>query len=186
MLLISLNVNGQELNVTHYDLSSVFPSSSLYALHQDNRGNLWIANGVGVCRYDGYDFVSFTQKDGIPGFNVLKFFPQNNSSIWGTCFDHSLFYFSGNSNKFHAYIFNDTIKSYLGPKAEIKSVFVDKAGTLHLGGCSIPPAFKIDRTGKVTYDNDENISEINYLCLKDDFFFVSSHLSSTVEKSTFI
>lgn len=51
---------------------------------QDKNGAIWFSNWAGVYRYDGATLTSFSQKNGLPGFNglVSKIIEDRNGVLW--------------------------------------------------------------------------------------------------------
>lgn len=64
---------GDDLQVSKY----------IRSMLQDKKGNIWFGtNDDGVCRYDGKDFVYFTEKDGLAGNAVRKILLDEAGVTW--------------------------------------------------------------------------------------------------------
>ena len=56
---------------------------NIHAMLQDKKGDLWFATtGEGVYRYNGKDFVQYTQKDGLSSNTVYSMIEDSSGSIW--------------------------------------------------------------------------------------------------------
>ncbi len=74
MLLVLWNLHAQtaDLQFIHYTNQDGLPSSYVKDIAQDQFGFIWLANRANVCRFDGYDFVSFRAFDQDGGDFDLK------------------------------------------------------------------------------------------------------------------
>jgi ligand-binding sensor domain-containing protein len=57
------------------------PQSQLSYITQDSTGYIWVATKGGVARFDGFQFESFTEKDGLCSNFVMRIMPTD-SCIW--------------------------------------------------------------------------------------------------------
>ena len=55
------------LPVRRFTVADGLPSDRINCLLADTRGYLWIGTGDGLSRYDGYRFVNYDERDGLPG-----------------------------------------------------------------------------------------------------------------------
>ena len=51
-------------------------------IYQDRKGYLWFGTSIGVCRYDGKEFVYYSIKDGLPANQVTGITEDGNGNIW--------------------------------------------------------------------------------------------------------
>lgn len=65
------------LNVSHGLISD-----HIRAAYQDTKGNIWIATKVGICKFDGTHFQSFTKEDGLKIENTKTIYQDVESNIW--------------------------------------------------------------------------------------------------------
>ena len=65
------NISAQTSLFQHYSVEQGLPSSEIYAQVQDDDGYMWFATSKGVSRFDGYEFVNYTIKDGLPTNSVI-------------------------------------------------------------------------------------------------------------------
>ena len=71
------------------------PSNSIYDIFQDSKGFIWIASNEGLSRYDGYEFVTFTNKyqSSKSGSDIQE---DKYGRIWYQNFDGFVFYVQNN------------------------------------------------------------------------------------------
>jgi len=63
---LSLTASAQYYNFQNYTVEDGLPQSQVFALHQDNRSNLWLGtNGGGIARFNGREFEAFRRGDGL-------------------------------------------------------------------------------------------------------------------------
>lgn len=84
---------GQYYNPVNYTINNGLPSSEVYHIIQTEDGYIWFATDRGICRYNGYEFESFSSEDGLPDNTVFRFFPQKDGKIWCTTLSNKLFSF---------------------------------------------------------------------------------------------
>ncbi len=65
-IIISFNTSAQYYNFQNYTVEDGLPQSQVFALHQDDRSNIWLGtNGGGLARFNGRDFEIFRRNDGL-------------------------------------------------------------------------------------------------------------------------
>jgi streptogramin lyase len=64
-LLLARPASAQQLYLRQFGRAEGFRPPFVYALLQDRQGYLWLGTGDGLVRYDGTQFVVFTQKEGL-------------------------------------------------------------------------------------------------------------------------
>jgi len=81
-------------------------SNSVYNIFQDSKGFIWIATDRGLCRYDGFEFKSFSSPDQTSkaGSNIKE---DQWGRIWYTNFDGYLYYIE--KGKLHGFPQNEPI-----------------------------------------------------------------------------
>ena len=88
---LGLYVHGQNPNALVLNKNHGLLSKSVFDIHQDQKGFLWLATGEGLCRYNGKEFKYFksttqTMKSG----SCIK--EDKKGRIWYSNFDGFLFY----------------------------------------------------------------------------------------------
>ncbi|MBO2010566.1 hybrid sensor histidine kinase/response regulator [Hymenobacter negativus] len=64
-LFLTRPASAQQVYLRQFGPAEGFRPSFVYALLQDRQGYLWLGTGEGLVRYDGTQFTTFTQKDGL-------------------------------------------------------------------------------------------------------------------------
>ncbi|GAB4404734.1 MAG: hypothetical protein OHK0053_30330 [Microscillaceae bacterium] len=96
------------------------PSMTVYDLHQDREGYIWMATEIGMCRYDGQQFTRFYLSNARS--NAFSYIQEDVlGRIWFMNFSGQLFYIQ--AGKMHLFQWPNT-----PPAADIKSYAVDKKG----------------------------------------------------------
>ncbi|NJL14991.1 MAG: histidine kinase [Microscillaceae bacterium] len=96
------------------------PSLTVYDLHQDREGFIWMATEIGMCRYDGQQFTCFFLPNALS--NAFSYIQEDVlGRIWFNNFSGQLFYIQ--EGKMQLFQWPNT-----PPAANIKSYAVDKKG----------------------------------------------------------
>ncbi|WGH77008.1 two-component regulator propeller domain-containing protein [Tenacibaculum tangerinum] len=149
--LISTLCIAQEFIYEKLGVDEGLPSSQVYDAYQSKEGYIWFATDKGISRYNGYEFDNFDTNDGLTGNVILRFYPQKNGQIWCYSFHNkSLFHFDEVFKGFKPYKYNNILAKNLSTDSIIKSVYIDAANNLHIGGSSIDGELVIDQKGVVT------------------------------------
>ncbi len=113
-----------------YDVNDGLPSDELYDLYVAADNLIWIATDRGISTYDGYEFKTYSQKDGLAYPTNFKVISDQFNRIWFNGYDGSLSVF--NSDSFHKVVFNDAYSTSLIPKDRnyFNNVGVDSAGSI--------------------------------------------------------
>ena len=69
---------------------------------------MWFATDHGVTRYNGYEFLTFTTKDGLSDNTVFKLFEDDKKRVWMLTFSGKVFYFE-----------NPDLKSAIMPQLQL-------------------------------------------------------------------
>ncbi|MEZ4957893.1 MAG: two-component regulator propeller domain-containing protein [Saprospiraceae bacterium] len=109
-LLLASILSAQSHYFQQYSVGEGLPQSQVYALHQDQKGYLWLGTqGGGLARFDGTTFVNFTEQDGLTDNYIHAIIEDAEGQLWiGTNRGVSLFDGSGfqqftpQGNKIHA------------------------------------------------------------------------------------
>lgn len=65
VLMLSWPVFAQRLNIKHYSRKDGLPQDQVLAIGQDAKGYLWAGSYVGLSRFDGRRWTSFTKREGL-------------------------------------------------------------------------------------------------------------------------
>jgi hypothetical protein len=67
------------------------PTKEIYDLHVDKKGYLWIAHGLGISRYDGLNFIHFTNPE-LADLRMTDIVEDRQGRIWCHNFSGQIFY----------------------------------------------------------------------------------------------
>ena len=73
---------SQNYNIKNYTVKDGLLHSFVNDIIQDSRGNIWIATGGGLCKFNGVEFDSYTTKDGLNYPRLLCLAESNFNNIW--------------------------------------------------------------------------------------------------------
>jgi len=132
----------------HFTVNDGLPSSEVYDIMQDVNGYLWFATDRGICRYNGYYFEKFEIQDGLTDNTILRFFLQEDGTIWCSTFNKKLFYFHPKDYIFKPYRYNSFV-SEIPDVAVVNSLFMDNSKTLYVGFINQLGYLSIDSSGKI-------------------------------------
>ena len=104
-----LSSNGQNSSPSfrHFTTEDGLPSSEVYNVIQDRKGNIWLGTDRGVTRFDGYEFRTFSYKDGLTDNTVFKLLEDKKGRIWMLTFSGRIFYFE--NDIIQPYKYNDLL-----------------------------------------------------------------------------
>ena len=78
-----LSVQGQTINYKHISRSEGLPSSTVWAVTQDQDGYIWLGTSNGLTRFDGTDFVLYDKSNNLPGNSITAlYYDQIDNQIW--------------------------------------------------------------------------------------------------------
>jgi ligand-binding sensor domain-containing protein len=87
---------AQILNFRNYTVNDGLANSTVYYIHQDSKGFIWLATESGVNRYDGQSFQTFTMDDGLSDNEVLRIFEDSMDRTWFLTLNGKLSYYYNN------------------------------------------------------------------------------------------
>ncbi len=100
--------------IRNYTFANGLPTNRIYCVAQDNNGFMWFGSDAGAIRYDGSDFVQFTEEDGLSDRMIMRIKQDKEGRIWFLNYNGTVNYFY--KNKF----FNGNNAPFLN---EIKTDF---------------------------------------------------------------
>lgn len=88
---IALFVKAQEPYAIPIDIGMGLPSNAVFNINQDAQGFIWIASDDGICRFDGVEFVTYSNQEQTSksGSNILM---DSEGRIWYQNFDGFCYY----------------------------------------------------------------------------------------------
>jgi ligand-binding sensor domain-containing protein/serine phosphatase RsbU (regulator of sigma subunit) len=119
LFVLILKTTGQS---PHFKSIEVYKSKKNYQVnvtYQDNKGFIWFGTSEGLARYDGVDFLYFTEEDSMAGNDVTAISQDKEGQIW-----------TGHRNGKISILKNDIPRAFK-PEAglgtvEITDIFIDK------------------------------------------------------------
>src|SRR5262249_57132379 len=57
---------GEQLPIKTYKIADGLAHGSILSIYQDHKGFLWFGTFEGLSRFDGYSFVNYDRRDGLP------------------------------------------------------------------------------------------------------------------------
>lgn len=131
----------------HYTVNDGLPSSEIFDITQDTAMNIWLATNYGVCKFDGYNFKTFTTQNGLAANSIINIFQGKNGKLWFLSYTGFLSYYE--NGKIYIYPLNDSIVEK-GDKYFTKSIKVDTLDNIWFKSkkshkiCKISPYNKIE------------------------------------------
>ncbi len=77
-----LTVFSQLERFKNYDVAEGICHSFIYTINQDKNGFIWIGTGAGLCRFDGYEFNSFSDADSLGNDVANVSFKDSFGDLW--------------------------------------------------------------------------------------------------------
>ena len=144
----------------HFTTENGLPSSEVYSILEDKKGNLWFGTDRGVARFDGYEFKTFTYFDGLTDNTVFNLQEDNLGRIWMLTFSCRIYYFE--DGKVHAYKYNNLLLKESQGRIPT-SFYVDSMESVFACVHSFG-ILKIDSAGNFDWKNKiSNPVTINYI-----------------------
>ncbi|MBK7109159.1 MAG: histidine kinase [Bacteroidetes bacterium] len=97
-LLISISFQSftQNYYSKQFNYLNGLPTMNVYNVFCAHDGFLWIGSVIGLIRYDGVAFETFSTEDGLPDTEVILVFGDNQNRIWGITFNGKIFFIKDN------------------------------------------------------------------------------------------
>ncbi len=142
----SVNAQALEYEPITYNFRTEhgLPSLETYSVNQDSKGYLWICTDAGVCRFDGYEFKTFTTQDGLTDNVVFDTYEDYKGRIWFLTYNSKLCYYE--NEKIHKYKYNHKIAEFVHEDIPVKSIIVDSNNNVYFA-LKYLGLYKIDKKG---------------------------------------
>lgn len=98
----------------HLTTSNGLPSNSIYAMHQDTKGHIWVATDNGVSIFNGQEFRNFDISDGICSNSVIDITETTDGRIWFLTYQFEIFYFDSDKDSMYCTDFDNTLPNDAG------------------------------------------------------------------------
>jgi len=99
---------------SHFSIANGLPGNSIKAMYKDSRGVMWIATETGLCTYDGSEFKTIDEEDGLDYNLIWKIIEDDENNIWLSIYGNGIAKFDGERftyyNKNNGLI-NDEVRS---------------------------------------------------------------------------
>ncbi len=155
-------LSGQESEpyFRHYTTENGLPSSEVYSILEDKKGNVWFGTDRGVARFDGYEFKTFTYLDGLTDNTVFNLQEDKFGRIWMLSFSCRLYYYE--NGKVHAYKYNSLLLKESQGRIPT-SFYVDSLENVYTSVHSFG-ILKIDSSGNYNWKHRiSHLGSINYI-----------------------
>lgn len=156
--LFSSLINAQDLKTFQYNTENGLPSGEVYDIEIDTNGLIWFTTDRGVCNYDGYEFQTYTTKDGLADNTNFQIFRDSRNRLWFTGFNNSLSIYE--NKKFRAFQANDSLRYelYSASGKYAANFQEDQSGDLVFTQAMIADFlyFRIDSCNELHVFNDED------------------------------
>jgi len=81
-----IHVSSQEMQFKHISVEDGLPSNNIQSILQDSDGFFWFGTKDGLCRYDGYSFLNFTQSRfdslSLSNNHITSIIEDKNKNLW--------------------------------------------------------------------------------------------------------
>ena len=128
MLWLAFTLNGQDPFHIFYGTNDGLPSSEVYDIHVDDNNMVWLTTDRGVCRYNGYEFTTYTTQEGLTYNTNFSIVPDSDGRFWFNAFDGTLSCYE--KGHFSPHPLNDSLKNLYGGNYISKMIF-DEKNNLH-------------------------------------------------------
>ena len=126
IILLGLPILAQDYYQKNFTKEDGLPGSEIYDILQDRNGYIWMGTSYGVCRYDGYEFTTYTTTNGLADNSTITLMEDYKGRIWFSSYSGKLSYYE--NNQFHSYKYNDTLLKYTKGFVQL---FIDTADNLY-------------------------------------------------------
>ncbi|MCD6366621.1 MAG: SpoIIE family protein phosphatase, partial [Bacteroidales bacterium] len=82
LMLLVVTGMAQTYNIKQYTVQDGLLHSFVNDIIQDKRGNIWVATGGGLSKFNGVNFTNYTKKDGLNSYRLLSLSEDDFGNIW--------------------------------------------------------------------------------------------------------
>lgn len=98
ILFLNNSIFAQTYKFQKFGTNSGICHNFVYSINQDKHGFLWISTGIGLCRFDGFNFTGNT-KDSLPETQSTISFKDKSENLWFGFNDGTIVFYDGNNFK---------------------------------------------------------------------------------------
>lgn len=96
--IFSLQTEAQVYKFQKFGVENGICHPFVYSINQDKNGFIWASTGIGLCRFDGFNFTSLS-KDSLPDTQSTISYRDKSGSLWFGFNDGSIVSYNGNKFK---------------------------------------------------------------------------------------
>jgi len=161
--LLSVECYGQQYEAykINYGVNDGLPSSECYEIIQDSKGYIWFGTDRGVVKYNGYEFQTFTTKEGLNNNVVFYLAEGPDGKIWFYDIENQLSYYYKDS--IYQFKHNRILKEKIPKQAKPIGIKVDQNEKIYfsIGLSENDNTIRsIEQNGKITYYDSESYNLI--------------------------
>jgi len=108
----------------NYDTKDGLPSSEVYTVEVDKKGMIWFSTDRGICSYDGYQFKTYTTRDGLANNTSFHIYRSPKGRLLFGGMDGALTILD--EEGFHPFQYNEELITACGGKWIIEMKFIDE------------------------------------------------------------
>ncbi|MCH8330002.1 MAG: SpoIIE family protein phosphatase, partial [Bacteroidetes bacterium] len=80
---INLGAHEDSLTITKFGIQDGLPDLTIWDIYSDKNGDLWFGTGeAGVAKYNGSQFLNYSQKHGLPNNQVFGIMEDSEENLW--------------------------------------------------------------------------------------------------------
>lgn len=145
LLFVSVRLTGQNSPVfRHFSTEDGLPGSQVYQVVSDHEGVLWFATDHGLVSYNGYEFKTWSQAEGLTDNTVFKLFlDKRRCALWMQTYSGGLFFLK--DKKIYPYRYNAVVKQQILEKIPLGMYVTDKEDVVFTSTTQLE--VKIDTAG---------------------------------------
>lgn len=140
---------AQQPALIHYTTANGLPTSEIYQSYNDSAGFMWFATDRGLVRYDGYEFRTYNEQDGLCTDVIFGFYKDRHNRIWVNGYGGCFVYLEDGQIKTPDWNVNHVEHGLV-----VGSMYLDSRDTFWMGSKSSNGYYKIDPEGNTTYQGN--------------------------------
>lgn len=151
-----------QVQYRNYDVNDGLPSSQIYEIIEDSKGYIWFGTDRGVVRYNGYEFVTYTIRDGLTTNVIFHIDEGADGTIY--CYGKDRKISCLVDNQFNEFKFNDSLLINHSHNANLLDLDFSKHGVTIASfdnGVNCTPFLRISNENKVRKIADSGIHIID-------------------------
>ena len=156
-ILLSVEIAAQQFPITHYTRDRELPGNQVWSIFQDSKGYMWFATSAGLIKYNGKEYETLGEKNGLLNDWPLGITEDTRGVIWVS------------SDKGVSAIKKNKIETYVLSESEDRlNIFADSYGRVWVHNTLFP--------GDVFYFKDDSLYNFS-----SEFGFKNQVIMNTAE-----